>query len=463
MALSLHPVLTQLLPLVAPHSSTDTTTLAHSQRPSLIDRQQNADSIAFASHPTHTECLPFDSQPDSNPGTRSSDATPPRLPSSDQPVADRETRYIEHTSDRVAQSAVDRLATAQGLERACEEQKAARERAGEAGHPTPAVVPDSAASHDARRTEVSDSRRRAGTLSALNRQAWSQPLSEARFKVQFTADAELLGKLKQAQALSRHPVRKDDIATVVDEALTLLIAKRQAERFGVSSGRSSNRTRERMAGVESSNRRSSTSVERDRSPTPSVERRAVARCADSSTNGGEFSTRQSNAPAELKHPAATAPVDQRAAGPATDSDSASGNGRESHCSPALTGSAGADRRASLEEAASKAQRSRYIPTAVRQEVARRDGMRCAFVAADGRRCEERHGLEFDHRHPYARGGTTSVNNLRLLCRTHNGLAAERDFGRRFIRARIDERRGATGPAAPNRIGARVRQKTIPES
>jgi hypothetical protein len=42
--------------------------------------------------------------------------------------------------------------------------------------------------------------------------------------------------------------------------------------------------------------------------------------------------------------------------------------------------------------------SRYIPRAVRREVAERDGEQCAFVAPDGQRCAERARIELDH-HP----------------------------------------------------------------
>jgi hypothetical protein len=47
----------------------------------------------------------------------------------------------------------------------------------------------------------------------------------------------------------------------------------------------------------------------------------------------------------------------------------------------------------------------------------------------GQRCRERAGLEVHHEHAFALGGATTVENLRLLCRAHNGFLAERDFGR----------------------------------
>jgi hypothetical protein len=76
--------------------------------------------------------------------------------------------------------------------------------------------------------------------------------------------------------------------------------------------------------------------------------------------------------------------------------------------------------------------SRHIPNEVRREVAERDGERCSFVSADGHRCGETGMLEFDHEHAFARGGRSTVSNVRLLCRAHNQLQAERTFGRAFM-------------------------------
>jgi hypothetical protein len=60
----------------------------------------------------------------------------------------------------------------------------------------------------------------------------------------------------------------------------------------------------------------------------------------------------------------------------------------------------------------------------------------------GQRCRETGGLELDHIDPHARGGPPTVENLRLRCRAHNALAAEHEFGRDFMAARIEERRTA---------------------
>jgi hypothetical protein len=72
--------------------------------------------------------------------------------------------------------------------------------------------------------------------------------------------------------------------------------------------------------------------------------------------------------------------------------------------------------------------SRHIPAAVRRLVHERDGGRCAYRDEDGLRCARRHDLEFHHKHPFACGGDHSPANLTLMCRAHNTLLAEQDYG-----------------------------------
>ena len=74
-------------------------------------------------------------------------------------------------------------------------------------------------------------------------------------------------------------------------------------------------------------------------------------------------------------------------------------------------------------------RSRDIPAAVRRFVEERDGGRCTYRDKHGRRCAKRHDLEFHHQDPYGRGGTHAPELLALMCRTHNALLAERDYGK----------------------------------
>jgi hypothetical protein len=158
-----------------------------------------------------------------------------------------------------------------------------------------------------------------------------EPLSPARYKVQFTASAELRDKIERLTALMRSEVPDGDLAAIIERAVTEKLERLEARRFGKS------------------------------------------------------------------------------AAPKKPSD-------------AVTSAA-----------------SRYIPAAVRRAVHLRDGGRCRFVDEEGRRCSERHRLEFHHRRPYGMGGDNSPANISLLCATHNRLLAEHDYGRTAIIRQVSER------------------------
>jgi 5-methylcytosine-specific restriction endonuclease McrA len=96
-----------------------------------------------------------------------------------------------------------------------------------------------------------------------------------------------------------------------------------------------------------------------------------------------------------------------------------------------------------------------IPAEVKRAVWERDGGRCTYASADGRRCGSRWRLELDHIRPAAMGGPSTVENLRLRCRVHNALHAEEAFGRarmaRFRRAgRPESRMGERTIASESR-------------
>jgi hypothetical protein len=80
--------------------------------------------------------------------------------------------------------------------------------------------------------------------------------------------------------------------------------------------------------------------------------------------------------------------------------------------------------------------SRRIPKALKRLVWERDGVRCAFVSADGHRCGETMRVEIDHITPVALGGKSTAENLRVLCSAHNKHEAERVLGK----ARVQRRR-----------------------
>jgi hypothetical protein len=97
---------------------------------------------------------------------------------------------------------------------------------------------------------------------------------------------------------------------------------------------------------------------------------------------------------------------------------------------------------------------------------KRDGLRCSYVSPDGNRCDCRAFLEFDHVDPVALGGGPEAENLRLLCRTHNRLAAGLVFGRSFMERVVREkqqRRADGSRCASSEHGAEeaLREKEAP--
>jgi hypothetical protein len=102
-------------------------------------------------------------------------------------------------------------------------------------------------------------------------------------------------------------------------------------------------------------------------------------------------------------------------------------------------------------------RGRYVRVTVRRETHARERGQCAFISADGRRCTARGFLEFDHRKPFAKHGTSDAANIRLLCRAHNSLHARNCFGTLHMVAKIAAKKrglgtaiGSAGPAS--RVG-----------
>ncbi len=165
-----------------------------------------------------------------------------------------------------------------------------------------------------------------------------EPLAPARFKVQFTASADLRDKLERLTALLRSEVPDGDLAAVIDRAVTEKLERIEARRFG-----------------------------------------------------------KTMAPRKF-----LAETDTSAA-------------------------------------------SRHIPASVRRVVRQRDGEQCRFVDEQGRRCSERHRLEFHHRRPFGMGGDHSPGNIGLLCRTHNRYVADHDYGPEAIRRHLQRQDSQAPP------------------
>ena len=76
--------------------------------------------------------------------------------------------------------------------------------------------------------------------------------------------------------------------------------------------------------------------------------------------------------------------------------------------------------------------SRYISAPVKRFVWKRDGGRCTDLSPSGQRCTAREGLEYHHDDPYGFGGDRTPENVRLLCKVHNALRGEQDFGKEVM-------------------------------
>ena len=68
--------------------------------------------------------------------------------------------------------------------------------------------------------------------------------------------------------------------------------------------------------------------------------------------------------------------------------------------------------------------SRYVPAALKRNVFTKAGCKCEYRFEDGTRCSSDYQLEVDHIVPYALGGKTKEDNLRVVCRNHNQFLAK---------------------------------------
>ncbi len=75
-----------------------------------------------------------------------------------------------------------------------------------------------------------------------------------------------------------------------------------------------------------------------------------------------------------------------------------------------------------------ASRTDRVPAHVKRAVWKRDGGRCQWALAGGGICGSTHRVQFDHVLARGCGGLSTIENIRLLCAVHNGLAARQTYG-----------------------------------
>jgi hypothetical protein len=78
--------------------------------------------------------------------------------------------------------------------------------------------------------------------------------------------------------------------------------------------------------------------------------------------------------------------------------------------------------------ASRPAKPDHVPARVKREVWMRDKGRCQWPLDSGGICGSTLRLELDHIVPRARGGSSTPENLRVVCAFHNDLAAREAFG-----------------------------------
>ncbi len=103
----------------------------------------------------------------------------------------------------------------------------------------------------------------------------------------------------------------------------------------------------------------------------------------------------------------------------------------------------------LDEAAGAKKREaragcRYTPSSVRERLFERADCQCEYRGPGGVRCTARTRLEVDHIVPVGKGGSGGEENLRVFCRGHNLLAAEREFGEELMGGKIEGQKKRAG-------------------
>jgi len=208
------------------------------------------------------------------------------------------------------------------------------------------------------------------------------PLSADRFGVHFTADAELRDLIERARALASHRLPNGDLASLMKLMAASFVQQEEKRRFGVGATRRRNTSR---TNVESKNE------------------------------------------TVLRTEPDAASLNQTVPDPVVKSS------RPNRVTP--PGGATPSRN-----------RTRYVSVDVRREIHERDGGRCVFVSASGRRCDARAFVQLDHVIPFARRGGNEVANLRLLCRAHNRFHARQCFGALHLAAKLAVKRARSSGA-----------------
>ncbi len=90
-------------------------------------------------------------------------------------------------------------------------------------------------------------------------------------------------------------------------------------------------------------------------------------------------------------------------------------------------------------------RKASVPAKVKREVRARDGARCQWPTHDGGTCGATAMLEVDHVVPRGKGGASTAENCRILCRAHNLEAARLAYGNSLVERYVSNARRRRDP------------------
>ncbi len=71
----------------------------------------------------------------------------------------------------------------------------------------------------------------------------------------------------------------------------------------------------------------------------------------------------------------------------------------------------------------------YISVVLERDLLKKANYQCTYISPiNGRRCNQRKGLELEHMQPFAKGGSSEPENLTVLCKGHNNFRAIEEYG-----------------------------------
>ena len=98
--------------------------------------------------------------------------------------------------------------------------------------------------------------------------------------------------------------------------------------------------------------------------------------------------------------------------------------------------------------AQQEKRRASVPPKVKREVMKRDEGKCQWPLANGGTCGSTVRLEVDHVVPRGKGGPSTTDNCRVLCRPHNLEAARQAYGDDHMDLFTRSTSRASEPVAP---------------